>query len=752
MSSPPSSSESEAFGKLDERIQRWIWQAGWTELKDVQEQSIPAILSGDRDVVIAAATASGKTEAAFFPILTRMLSASGPTSAIYISPLKALINDQWGRLSGLCSDLEIPVYPWHGDISQSLKLKFQRRPHGCLLITPESLEGLLMRDGHALERLFGGLLYVVIDELHAFIDSDRGKQLQSLLNRIDVALERRVPRIGLSATLGKMELAADFLRPDDGAGASIVNSRGAGQELKVLVRGITNDPPRLSDEEAAENERSGIAVRPEDLVPQGVLAIKHYLFETLRGSNNLVFPNSRNRVEMYADLLRRTCEDAGIPNEFWPHHGSLSKSVREETESSLKSGERPATAIATTTLELGIDIGAVKSIAQIGPAPSVASLRQRLGRSGRRRGEPAILRAYSLEEPPAPDMAIADRLREGLLQTVAQVRLLMGSWFEPPRIESMHLSTLVQQLLSLIAQYGGITATRAWDVLCTSGVFPGITRNQFVGLLRELGRREVLIQDATGLLLHGPVGERIVNHYSFLAAFPNREEFRIVANGRELGTLPIDRPISAGSFLIFAGRRWAVVGCYPEEKLIEVTPSKAGKVPMFDGGGGKVHDRVREEMRAILAEDSSLGFVDANGTRMLEEARDCYRDLHLENDVLVRDGDDVLVFTWRGDWVNDTLAMMLGAQGLAATNEGMSIQVIDAHLGRVEQALDAIASGDHPDGTELVRHVRNKFRGKYDGFLPDDLLDENFASSELDIGGAIEWAKGAPGIPAYSSR
>lgn len=198
-------------------------------------------------------------------------------------------------------------------------------------------------------------------------------------------------------------------------------------------------------------------------------------------------------------------------------------------------GTSPATAIATTTLELGIDIGAVKSIAQIGSAPSVASLRQRLGRSGRRKGEAALLRCYCLEEQIEDNSPLSDQMREGLIETVAQIRLLLSNWFEPPRTNSMHLSTMIQQLLSLISQYGGLSTVQAWSMLCTSGLFPSLTRSEFTELLRALGNQEIVMQDLTGLLLHGTVGERIVNHYSFLAAFTSPDEFRIVCAGKQLG-------------------------------------------------------------------------------------------------------------------------------------------------------------------------------------------------------------------------
>jgi len=736
MNSPPSSSDSSSFLRLDERIQRWIWQAGWTELKDAQERAVPAILDGGRDLIVAAATASGKTEAAFFPILTSMVARAEPTCVVYISPLKALINDQWSRLERICEALDVPVIPWHGDVSASLKKQFRKDPRGCLLITPESLEGLLMREGHGLAGVLGGLSHIVIDELHAFIDTERGKQLQSLMHRIEVALDRRVPRIGLSATLGEMRLAAEFLRPGHGIDVEIIQSVSGGQELKVLVKGFCNAPAHLAEDEFASGRAEGTTEGGAG-ASSGMVEIGEHLFATLRGSNNLVFPNSRARVELYADQLRRSCERLGVPNEFWPHHGSLSKDVREDTERALKAGDRPATAIATTTLELGIDIGAVKSIAQIGPAPSVASLRQRLGRSGRRRGEPAVLRCYCLEETIEPDAPLSDQLREGLVQTVAQIRLLTQKWFEPPRIGSMHLSTLVQQLLSLIAQYGGLAAPRAWELLCGSALFSGCSKADFASLLRTLGEKQILMQDPTGILLHGSVGEKIVNHYSFLAAFVSVEEFRVVCRGRTLGTLPLERPLLPDSHLIFAGRRWRVEGCYPDEKRIDVVPASGGKVPTFDGMGGKVHDRVRTEMREVLGLSSIPQFLDESAQAMLLEARHAYRRLGLDRVSIIPCGNGVSVFTWRGDWVNDTLALMLNTRNLRANNEGLSISVHEADPEVVVRALSGIGHGTLPLGEELATFVQNKQKGKWDALLPEPLLCKNFASSELDVDGAV---------------
>lgn len=323
---------SSSFELLDTRIQRWIWTEGWTELRGAQEKAIPSILEAKQDVIIAAATAAGKTEAAFLPVLTHMLHDEENLGlTIYISPLKALINDQFGRLEKLCDSLEIPVWPWHGDISSSLKARFIKKPSGILLITPESLEAMLCNKGFTASRLFAQLRYFVVDELHAFIGSERGKQLQALMQRIDAAIKRQPARIGLSATLGDMRMAAHFLRPQHGEKVHIIESDSGNGELKVLVKGYVELKPPMDIEDDLDGE--------EKEVPQVTKAIAQHLFKSLRGSNNLIFPNSRKMVEQYAYNLRELCDVTHVPNEFWPHHGSLSRELREEAEFALKNKE-----------------------------------------------------------------------------------------------------------------------------------------------------------------------------------------------------------------------------------------------------------------------------------------------------------------------------------------------------------------------------------------------------------------------------
>ena len=252
MSSPPSASDGamspasqpSSFNLLHEKVRRWIWERGWHELRDLQNAAIRPILAGSQDVILSAATASGKTEAAFLPICTRLVDSEGAgAKALYISPLKALINDQFRRAADLCDQLDIPVHRWHGDVSADRKRGFIREPNGVLLITPESLEAMFIGHGPKMRRLFASLHYVVVDELHAFLDSERGRQLQSLLCRLETVLGRRVPRIALSATLGDMQLAADFLRPGKAADVLLLSSADGGGELKLLIRGYRTSPP-----------------------------------------------------------------------------------------------------------------------------------------------------------------------------------------------------------------------------------------------------------------------------------------------------------------------------------------------------------------------------------------------------------------------------------------------------------------------------------------------------------------------------
>lgn len=740
MNSPPSNSETASFGLLDERIRHWIWSQGWTGLRAIQERAIPLLLSEATDVILAAATSAGKTEAAFFPLLTRLLaSETGQGYILSISPLKALINDQTQRLRPLCELLDLPVLGWHGDVSQSQKHRFLKNMSGVLIITPESLEALFVTKGTLIPAFAGRAQSIVIDEIHSFIGTERGKQVQSLLHRLEVAAGHRIPRVGLSATLGDKTLAAEYLRPGSADNVETVDAGSESYELKLMVKGYC-DERKNSPTHSAEVASTDIQDEPsddeEEPLGSASLAIADYLYKHLRGSNNLIFPNSRSKVEYYADQLRRRSEREGVPNEFWPHHGSLSRELREDSEAALKSGERSASAVCTTTLELGIDIGNIRSVAQIGPPPSVASLRQRLGRSGRRAGEPAILRCFAIERELTRKSGFSDQIREGLVQTIAMIRLLISGWVEPPAPDAVHASTLVQQILSILAQKGGADPGELWATLVRSGVFARIEASEFSELLRTMGSRDLIVQDHGGSLLPGLLGEKLINQFDFYSAFTSGEEFRIVAEGQVLGSLPIERPLTSGQRIIFGGRRWKVQDVDASGKVVFVVRDRGGVPPSFDGIGGAVHNTVRQEMKRVLAESSNVPFLDSKAAELLEEARRWFMATGLDRKQWIAEGGNVLLLGWHGDAIHDAVALLLTARGLHASNEGAAIRVFASDQQRLAISLREIANGQVPTAEDLQIKPEAALREKWDWVLPIELRVRSYISARLDTEGA----------------
>lgn len=685
--------------------------------------AIRQVLGGADDLLIAAPTAGGKTEAAFLPIATR-LAAAPPSGlgCLCISPLKALINDQFERLELLFGSAGLGVHRWHGDVPGSRKQRVLRGEGHLLLITPESLEACFVLRGSSIRRLFGELEYVVVDELHAFLGSVRGRQLQSLLRRLEVALERRIPRLGLSATLGDLGVAARLLRPEDAGGVRVVSGDSGEGELRLQLRGYTAVAPRLSED--------GSEVADEASSRE---AIADHLFGVLRGGNHLVFANSRQRVELLADDLRSRSEAARLPNEFLPHHGSLSREIREQTEERLKDPNRPATVVCTSTLELGIDVGHVDSVVQVGRPQSVTSLRQRLGRSGRRAGEPATLRLY-VEEPFLDGRSAAqDTLRPALVESVAVVELLLENQLEGPAPDQLHLSTLVQQVLSMIAERGGITAQELWQVLGEGGPFAIVGAGGFTRLLRELGRRDLIAQAGDGDLVLGLAGERLTGHYSFFTAFASPEEYVLQHSGKTLGTLPTSRPLAVGLYLIFAGRRWKVKEVDEERRIVQLEPARGALPPVFGGGGLWVGDEVRRRMRRLYAETCVPAYLDAEARRLLAEGRGSFERLELAERAILAHGLGSLFFPWIGDRGLHALELILVAAGLEVVNHGIALEASRIKPPDLVAAFRKIRKGPPPDPVALASRVRNLRSEKYDGFLPADLLAADYASRALDV-------------------
>lgn len=742
-------------------MQRWVHEQGWTSLHDAQERAIGPILSGDTDVIIAAATAAGKTEAAFLPIISNLVASAeqntplardpwtghdpwadpepAPSTGVQvlcISPLKALINDQFDRLEEMCGRADVPVHRWHGDVSSSAKSKVLTNPSGVLLITPESLEATFVNRGTQVAGLFAGLQYIVIDELHSFLATPRGAQLQSLLSRVELAIRRRPPRIGLSATLGEdMAEPRAFLRPTAPDRVLLIKSDSDSRSLQLQLRGYVARPPQSSTSESRSTEGANLAEAEAESTPSDKTAIATHLYEHLRGRDNLVFANSRGAVEVYADLLSRRSETERVPNEFWPHHGSLSREMRDTVEAQLKDRTRPATAVCTSTLEMGIDIGTVAAVAQIGPPPSVASLRQRLGRSGRR-DDPAVLRMYVSEEHLDERSHPVDELRCSVVQSTAMVQLMLEPWLEAPEDPGFNYSTLIQQVLSTIAQHGGATAVDLHRALCGPGPFALVDQSRFVRLLRAMAAHELVIQSSDGLLLHGPTGEHHVNHYSFYTAFQTTEEWRLTAGGTALGTVPISQPLYEGVLLIFAGKRWKVVDIDSTSRVVELERSFGGNPPSFGGGAALVSDRVRAQMAEVYRSDVVPAWLDTNAKALLAEGRSTWKRFSLDTTTVLSAGSGVLLLPWIGDRALFTATIALVGEGVDASVEGPAIQVLGLAGGQLFDVLDRLCVDGPPPAEDLAALMENREVDKWDWVLHDTLANESAAARRLDVDGA----------------
>lgn len=725
-----------AYESLDPRVRKWVYKQGWSALRPLQERAIPAILAGDRDVLISAGTAAGKTEAFFLPACSAVADVTSGFGIVYISPLKALINDQYRRLESLGEALELPVTPWHGDVAQSKKKKIRANPSGILLITPESLESLLINSSGWLKQAFSSVAYVVIDEFHAFIGSERGMQLLSLLNRIDHVLgrlENPVPRVALSATLGELDKVPVLLRPDRRLPCETVTESNSSATLQVQIKGYTETVSVKGDDSQSSAERYVCAD----------------IFRLCRGDSHLVFANSRRRTESIAATLSDMCEEQVVPNEFFPHHGSLAKELREALEARLQQGNLPTTAVCTMTLELGIDIGKVQSVIQVTPPHSVSSLRQRVGRSGRR-DSPSILRMLITEQELTATSSIVDQLRLQLVQSMAMIRLIISQkWFEPADTRQLHYSTLLHQILAITAQWGGVRADQLWSQLCQTGPFRNIDLTDFKTLLRHMGACGLLTQLASGEMVVGAEGEKLTNHYTFYAVFNTPEDFRIVTGSRTLGTVPVDSPLLPDQHIIFGGRRWKVTAIDSEKKVIHVEATQGGKPPQFGGGGMSVHDVVRQEMLAIyrehdyrIAVGSQRGdYADSTARNLFAEGCNNFQRYNLQNDHFVASGKDCYVLPWMGDKVVNTIMALIIRCSFKASAFAGVIEVGDANVATVQRGLKEMLISGLPSECELAADVPEKYLDKYDEYLPESLLTKGYGAKAYDIEGARIWLK-----------
>ncbi|MCW1913028.1 DEAD/DEAH box helicase [Luteolibacter sp. GHJ8] len=752
---------SSAFERLHPGIQRALWDMRWKELRTLQVEAINAFFTSDAPLILSASTASGKTEAAFLPVLSAIAGVpEGSVRAMYVGPLKALINDQFIRLEDLCRHADIPVHRWHGDVTGTAKKQFRESPGGVLLITPESLESAFINYGNQIPRIFGGLEHVVIDELHSFVADVRGVHLKSLLARLSLVIGKTPRLLGLSATLADFDSAKRFLDRGEPERVKVIADEEATRSIRIGVRAFprpsSSEPmedndskpsPRLATtaleahrdlmaitEGVAQWQQSGTDV--DEMTALRNLALD--LASVFRSKANLIFTNSRGLAEMLADELNQIAGEQHWPrNPFLLHHGSLSKDVREDVEQRLKSKE-PLSVFCTSTLEMGIDIGSVHSVGQLSPPWSVASLVQRLGRSGRREGESSILRLYALDSPPGPDSKIEDLLCPQLLRSIALVELMLERWLEPFDNDPFHFSTFIHQILSLLRQTGGTSAERIHETLVTKGAFPTISVRQLGSVLRSLSAEQLIEQIPTGELILAPAGEAVTHGKDFYAAFAGSADYLIRYNQDALGKLPIESVPPEGEHLLLNGRRWKVELIDARSMTVEVSPAKGRKKPVFLGSGGSIHARIVGKMRDVLSGDQYPPYLHQDAAKLLEAARNYATKAGIFSKPWLNIGGNCLAFPWTGTNGMKALKLCAEQDGIEFEAGALSIlyhadsDALEVHLTRVaERMFDSIS---------LAAVLKTRHCDKFDEFVPADLLDASNALRTISIDDAAEAA------------
>ena len=746
------------FARYAPFIRDYIYRSGWKMLRGVQNAAGNAIFGTDSNVLLTASTASGKTEAAFFPILT-LLDEDPPHSvgALYIAPLKALINDQFGRLTELCAQADIPVTRWHGDAPQSQKRKLLRKPAGILQITPESLESLLINKHMELPSLFGDLRFVVIDELHSLLRGDRGLQTFCLIQRLCRTAGCQPRRIGLSATIGDPQAAGRFLAEGSGRGTVIPQFDGGREVWRLSMEHFFSAAPQAG-EDRRDLPETLAPEPPTDTAPKAADPGIGYIFEHTRGKKCLIFTNSREECEAVCQSLRQYCEANHEPDRFLIHHGNLSASYRESAEQEMKDDDALVSVCATATLELGIDIGRLERAFQINAPFTVSGFLQRMGRTGRR-GNPAEMWFVMREDHPEARALLPELIPWYLVQGIALVQLYLEERFvEPPRTGRLPYSLLYHQTMSTLAACGEMTPGELASRVLTLACFRRVSQDDYRLLLRHLLEQDHISRtEADGLIL-GLAGERIVNNYKFYAVFQENIEYSVHAGPEELGT--IVKPPPVGDKIAIAGRVWVVEEVDHKRREVWCTLVK-GNVPAYFGDvAGDIHTRILERMHRVLCEETAYPYLMRHAAARLMDARATFRKAGMAGRPLVHLGGRMwALFPWLGSYAFLALerflklrcAARLGLKGLSPARPyymQFTMQVDEQEFYRIT----AEEAAKEFDPLELVYPKEVPAFEKYDEYLPAELVRKGFALGVLDVEGmkqrVRDWAEGlAPAEP-----
>jgi ATP-dependent Lhr-like helicase len=692
---------SDAFGRLSPAVQHQIVNAlGFKGLRPVQEQAIDAILD-DKNCVVLAPTAGGKTEAAFFPLLSRMDAEDwSPISVIYVAPIRALLNNQEERLDRYAQLIGRRAFKWHGDVSTTQKKGFVGEPADILLTTPESLEVMLMSRKVPAERLFRGLRAVVIDEIHAFVGDDRGGHLSAVLERLSRFCGRDVQRIGLSATVGN---PADILAWVAGS------SRRAGV---VVDPGGARKTPELAVDWVASADNAAKMIA--QLHP---------------GKKRLVFVDSRRGVEALGERLRTAGVDAFVT------HSSLSLEERQAAELAFQEGQN-CVIVATSVLELGIDVGDLDHVLQIDAPSTVAAFLQRMGRTGRREGK-------------NPNCTFLATEAEGLLQAAAIVRLFRRGFVEPIPIAHRAAHLLAHQLLAMTVQVeGGIPVADWWAWVSQATPFQALDEADRTELVQHMLRENILVESGARYSL-GERGEKLYGWKNFAelyVVFSAPQILKVLWGATEIGSIDVtfaqQEKLENLSFVLGA-RPWRAVSIDFGQGIVRVEPIASSKLARWQGRSALLGRDLCQAVREIIVSDEIAPEWSKRTQQKIAELRAEYRDAGAGSSAIVPDEYGLRLWTFGGGKANNLLAQCLeerlgekvvvdnlyiAFRGQAATSEVA-----------IRQAIADLRAEGRPNDADALRLAENCARGrlsKFQACLPPRLESAFLAEVLTDAAAA----------------
>jgi ATP-dependent helicase Lhr and Lhr-like helicase len=679
------------FERLHPALQHHIVNSlGWKELRQLQEDAIVPLMAGHHALLIGP-TAGGKTEAAFFPILSRMLTEEWiSTSILYICPLRALLNNLEIRLRDYCALVGHTVALWHGDISQSARQRIAAEPPDCLMITPESLEVILVSHRWNKDRAFGGIRAVIVDEIHAFAGDDRGWHLLALLERINKLAQREVQRIGLSATVGNPRNLLDWLAGPTEGPRTLIDSRDASSSYARVT---------LDDVGSIENAAT-------------VISRLH------RGEKRLVFCDSRSEVESLGRRLRSLGVDTYLS------HSSLSLEQRKNAETAFASASN-CVIVATSTLELGIDIGDLDHVIQVGAPWSASSFVQRLGRTGRRPGSHR-------------NCLFLATTRDSFLRALGITTLFAKGYVEPVEPPAMPFHMLAQQLMALALQQGGIALASWPEWIGRMSGFASLDKNDVERVVKHMLACDILSL-SDGRLWFGTKGEARFGRRNFMELLSSftREPLFTVRYGREhLGSvdratfmLGDDRP----RVLLLGGHSWKVNEIDWNNQVVSVEPTAEEGKSRWLGNGQSLSFDVCQAIKHVIEADPAGSELSKRATATLEKVRAEFSWLKAGESTIVTNGHRTRWWTCAGLMANSTLAGMLRrlCVNLART-DNLGISIEDRTLGIEWDSLIAEMRAIPPDEMAVPLDAKMLTQLKFSDCLPENLATKELQSRLTD--------------------